>query len=339
MSKADQASKETSVETNWKKIGLAAAIVLVAIALASFFGLNVWGRVVKEYRLRQAPQFTFTFSNVLNESSPTYEVTFDMLYASKPLGQFVVSVNADYRGTGFAYPVAIGIRRATGDLESIGRWDNFRDQHATPQTFTLTEKSLAEYAAVPPQASVVGLADNAIDLPSKGQFHIEVTAQDGTQLARQVVEVVNTPWSHATQLSDSLIAATQTITAYVTVRNIGMPAEFYVVGNLYDATSVSIDTLEQGEDGWSPAKSWGKPQMAFGEPSLGVVKTGIEFTVQLPIAAGQLHARRTYVLETFALKHLPGLEFSPGDWRTSPESWRVRDNPTYMLIVVPAGME
>ena len=118
-----------------------------------------------------------------------------------------------------------------------------------------------------------------------------------------------------------------------------MPAEFYVVGNLYDATSVSIDTLEQGEDGWSPAKSWGKPQMAFGEPSPGVMKTGTEFTVQLPIAAGQLYARCTYVLETFALKHLPGLEFSPGDWRTSPESWRVRDNPTYMLIVVPAGME
>ena len=82
-----------------------------------------------------------------------------------------------------------------------------------------------------------------------------------------------------------------------------------------------------------------QPQMAFGEPSPGVMKTGTEFTVQLPIAAGQLHARRTYVLETFALKHLPGLEFSPGDWRTSPESWRVRDNPTYMLIVVPAGME
>lgn len=334
-----EVSKETSVETNWKRMGLASILILVVAWLALSVGPNTWNWLIEQYRLRQSPQFTFTFSGVPDETHPVYEVTFDMFYTSKPLGSFDISVNADYRGQGYNYPVDVIIRPAEGNPKPVGRWKNFRDDHTKPQSLTLTDKSLFEYSNVPYLPSVVGLADGVTDTLSKGKFDIEVIAQDGTRLASKTVEVVNTPWSHAAQLSDSLIGATQAITAYVTVRNIGMPAEFYVVGNLYDATSVPTDTLEQGQDGWSPAKSWGQPQMTFSAPSPSAVENGAEFTIEFPIAGGQLQNRHTYVLETFAIKRLPGLEFSPGDWRTSPESWRIRDNPTYMLIVVPVGME
>jgi hypothetical protein len=339
MAELDQESKETSVQTNWKKVGFVALLLLVIVVLASSIGPGAWRQLTREYRLHRTPEFTFTFSGLPDPNDPTYEVTFDMFYARAPLGKFGVSISADYRGSGYEGPVDVTIRPATGEPRSVGRWDNFKNDHATSQVFTLTERSLFEYSAVPLVTSVVGLADGVVDTPSEGTFDIEVTAADGTRLARKTAKVVNTPWSHAAQLSDSLIGATQSITAYVTVRNIGAPAEFYVVGNLYDATSVSPDTIEQGEDGWSPAKSWGEPQVSFGELSPGVVQTGAKFTIALPIDSGQFEARHTYILETFALKHLPGLEFSPGDWRTSPESWRVRDNPTYMMIVVPAGME
>lgn len=339
MTELDQESKETSVQTNWTKVGLVALLILVVVVAGSSVGPALWRQLTREYRLRQSPEFTFTFSGVADQDAPVYEVTFDMFYARTPLGKFDVSISADYRGQGYDGPVDVAIRPAAGEPISIGRWDNFKNDHAKPLTFTLTERALFEYSAVPLTTSVVGLADGVVDTPSEGTFEVVVTAADGSHLAQKGVKVINTPWSHAAQLSDSLIGATQSITAYVTVRNIGAPAEFYVVGNLYDATSVSPDTIEQGEDGWSPGKSWGKPQVTFGELSPGTIAGGARFTVALPIASNQFQARHTYILETFALKHLPRLEFSPGDWRTSPESWRVRDNPTYMMIVVPAGME
>jgi hypothetical protein len=240
----------------------------------------------------------------------------------------MITVNAiksgDNRGD-----VIVQITRANGETVEVARWKEFQNSWSSSQSFSLTPSKIFEYAGVRTTASAIDpTASNPIEKKT-GQFKLEII-HNNAPLYSQPIQVVNAPWIHSTQLSDSELVGKEAVTAYITVKNFGFPAEFNIVANLYDATEGQPSTLERS---WWAGKTW-KGILYKATQRTAVLDTGKESTVALVIPAEHFTTRHAYILETFAVKRLPFLKFPGGDWLKSEEGWRARDQVHYSTIVV-----
>jgi hypothetical protein len=168
-----------------------------------------------------------------------------------------------------------------------------------------------------------------------GEFQIEVV-KDNEVLAHHVIRVSHTPWSHTTTLSATVISAGSPVSAFVTIHNLGQPADMVVRFNLLelmnDATTETMRSTLIRDTGWYSGRTFeilSLPSNFIEEP---MVKESV--TVRYEITPDLLKACQIYLLETSAIKKLDYLTFTSGDWRTSTETYRARDAISLSAIVV-----
>lgn len=314
---------------------VAVAALLVAVA-SLLFGPNIVLRIREAWIAGRPPDFEFLCEGVLEPNVCVYEVAEQLAYVDTDLGEFQIGVSSDYRGDEYPGAVVIQIRPGIGDAPvKRGEWEQFQMLPRETKAITLTASHLFGYAGLSDRTPSITPQEESATV-STGHFDIEVThGLGGPVLATATITVVNSPWLHLTQLSDSTIRAGEPVTAYVTVRNLGGPADFKVVGILYDATMAVSGTLDTGggSEGWWPSKSWARID-AVGQPTDHEILNNEEFTVALVVHGHHFQERHIYILETYVVKHLPYLQYPDGGWISSAESWRARDQPHYSTVVV-----
>lgn len=301
---------------------------IVAIIVGIFVVIGILVDVVppaiRVWESNQPPKFDFQFEGVLDNDNPIYEVTEELAYMGSELGTIEISVSADYSGNEISGPVRIRIQS-----DVVAQWKQFQHPNRDSKSFYLTPSDLFNYSGVPVRVAALNLTRSNSPAATSGQFKIEVVRNE-VELANKTITVVHTPWVHSPQLSDSTILAGENITAYVTVKNLGDPSNFNVLGLLYETTSTNLSTLEIGE-GWWPKMTWGNTKHRTHQRT-DKIDTNKECIVPLPIPGDKFEAQHTYLLETYAGKELPYLHPN-GDWQ---ECWAVRDTPHYSTIVVLA---
>lgn len=319
---------------HWKGIGGIVSILTLAVVILQLcFGQGLLWPMLNNRIDEQPPTFEFQCEDVLEQNVPVYEVTEPLADIGSPLDPFQITVTSDYHGDNVHGPVLIRIRTANGVPVEVNRWDDFQVVPRKSCSLFLTPSDLFNYSRVTHKSSALNLTHEDPTADRRGQFDIEIVHKNKI-LANKTITVVNTPWFHSTQLSDSVIHAGEPITTYATVRNFGIPSKFIVFGNLYDSTSADTSTLESSD--WGPNESW-ELLNYYGNIETDVIDTNNELIVPFVIRGSFFEERHTYILETYAVKYLPYLKFPEGDdWRTSMHSWRVRDQPHYSTIVVLA---
>jgi len=325
---------QRSSGSNGKKKWLLVVAVVVYVAVAFIVPLatlliltytNIYGgpTIHDIQTSNQPPKFDFQFGGVIDNDNPIYEVTEELAYIGSKLGTIKIIVSADYSGNKISGPVNIKIQS-----DDVDEWAQFQHPNRDSKVFYLTPSDLFNYSGVAARGAALNLTQTDSPAATSGQFKIDV-GWSGDELANKKVTVVNTPWIHSTQLSDSTIYAGENITAYVTVKNRGAPSNFYVVGLLYETTSTDSSTLVIGSKGWDPEKTWGAV-MHSTDQKTDKIDNNTESIVPLPIPGYKFEAQHTYILETYAIKELPYLH-PKKDW---PNCWEVRDPPHYSTIVV-----
>lgn len=333
----DESSADNEPKKEMTSKQIIAILIFLAIVtptLTFMFGPNILGQIHSYWGAKQPPKFEFQYEDVLEPNVPVYEVTEHLADIGSLLGKVRITVTTDYGGNNVRGTVCIRIRRANEVPVRLNQsWENFQISHSESRSLFLTPSDLFNYSRLSHKSSALNLTQGDPTADRRGQFDIEIV-HNNKILANKTITVVNTPWFHSTQLSDSVIQVGEPITTYVTVRNLGSPSKFIVFGDLYDSTSADTSTIE-GTD-WGPNKSW-KLLDYYGNIETDVIDTNGELTVPFVIPGSFFEERHTYILETCAVKYLPYLKFPEGyDWRTSKHSWRVRDPPHYSTIVVLA---
>lgn len=294
------ADNEPKKEMTSKQISLGAILILVITILTLMFGPNILGQIHSYLEAKQPPTFEFQCEDVL-ANVPVYEVTEHLADIGSPLDPFQITVTSDYCGNNVRGPVRIRIRTANEEPVRLNlSWENFQISHSESRSLFLTPSDLFNYSRLSHKSSALNLTQGDPTADRRGQFDIEIV-HNNKILANKTITVVNTPWFHSTQLSDSVIQVGEPITTYVTVRNLGIPSEFIVFGDLYDSTSADTATIE-GTD-WGPNKSW-KLLDYYGNIETDVIDTNGELTVPFVIPGSFFEERHTYILETCAVKNL-----------------------------------
>jgi len=305
----------------------------VIAILVFLFDRGILPRIWEGIESHRPPTFDFIYEGLLEPEIARYEVTQELFHIDSLLSNFQITVSADYYGNKYSGPVIIRILPTYGQPIEVARWDDFRAMHKDIRSFTLTPSQLIRYSGLSYSYPALPLFQNHLTEERMGKFDIEVF-YDGQALGKESITVVNTPWTHSIQLSDSSIAVTEPITAFVTVKNFGAPSDFYVNGLLYEIRDVITQSLEVGDVGWWPDKSWEytKEKIYW---DIGELVTDQEISEELPLTSVSFNERRIYILETYVVKKLPDLKFpDSGDWISSDESWRIRDQPLYSTFVV-----
>lgn len=267
------------------------------------------------------PSFDFNYLDQPNDP-PVYELTEQLADPGSTIDLSDIYAIATYSGKEYSGLVNIQIKNARGETKTIANWSNFQKSHSDIP-LDLAPSDLFEYSGL-----------NCEDPEGKrGKFEIEV-AYLGKKLYSEKITVVYTPWLHTTQLSDVAILAGEPITACVTVKNFGSSSKFNVIGLLYDATSINTSTLESAR--WAPSDSWDHKTEGDANYVTGMIGNNEECTAELTLNGNLFEERHIYILETYAVKNRPYLKYRNGTWITSPDSWRVRDQPHYSTIVVLA---
>jgi hypothetical protein len=297
-------------------------IVVIFGFVASIVTIIAWMGI--NPRISPDPSFDFNYLNQPNDP-PVYEVTEGLADPGSAIDLSDICVIATYSGEEYSGPVNIQIKTASGETKTIANWSNFQKSHLDIP-LDLAPSDLFEYSGL-----------NFEDLEGKrGEFEIEVAYYD-KKWSSEKITVVYTPWLHTTRLSNVAIPANESITACVKVKNFGTPSKFKVVGCLYDATSINTSTLEScSKEWWWPGKTWNSTRYYEVETNAKIDTNG-ESTVVLNINGSFFEERHIYILETYAEKNLPYLNFPIENGRVNlSERWRVRDQPHYSAIVVLA---
>ena len=314
-----KSQREWSLRGKIELIGKIVGFVVMILTLAALFTGGIeW------YKSLQAPEFDFRYGGMQTNVPPIYEVTEWLADtdSKKNISIKSIIVSAEYSGKEHNGQVLIKIKPASGKSKEVTNWSNFRSNHSD-LPLDLVPSRLSNYAGV-----------NCYEYPgNRGQFEIEIAPPEDKPLHTEKITVVNTPWLHYTQLSDASIFAGEPITACVTVKNFGCPSEFCVYGILYDATDTNTSLLELAE--WWPGVTWDSTNYSKQEVT-NKIDTKKECTIVLTINGSFFKERHMYILETYAVKNLPYLKFHDGNWTTSFDRWRVRDQPHYSTIVVLA---
>jgi hypothetical protein len=298
---------------------LVTVIVLIpaVIAILSFFSIHELNDLLPP----KPPKFDFQYEGLLEPNAPIYEVTEQLAWTNKSLlGEFQINVITADPGRKFSDSMYIEVWTSKENLVVRNEWKDWQKEKA--YSINLTPSKLFEYSKVPKRV----LAPNY----NTGKFDIKVVDGSGNICGKTTITVKNTPWFHLTQLSDSDIAPGESITAHVRVKNLGGPSKFKVYGNLYESSYTNLFALKNVS--WAPGDIWRKINWSSYETP--IINKNEEFADKLHIPKDDFEAGHVYLLETFAVKHLPYLKFPDGDWLNSTENWRPRDPPHYSTIVV-----
>jgi hypothetical protein len=277
---------------------------------------------VNDWLPPEPPKFDFQYEGLLEPNAPIYEVTEQLAWTNKSLlGEFQIIVITADPGNKFNVPMFIQVQPSQGEPVELSQWKDWQKEKSC--AINLTPSKLFEYSEVPERV----LALSSIT----GKFDIEVVDRSGNSWGKTTITVRNTPWFHLTQLLDSEIGPGESITAHVRVKNLGDPSKFKVDGILYESSYTNLSALKNVS--WAPRDSWPQIYSSSHETTRKINKNE-EIAVELHIPENYFEAGHVYLLETYAVKHLPYLKFQDGDWLNSNESWRPRDPPHYSMIVV-----
>ena len=311
-------------EENKKRLkeGILVGAALVAIMTAPIFILPFFGiHECSDLQQPKPPKFDFQYESLLEPNAPIYEVTEQLAWTNKSLlGEFQINVITADPGNKFHDSMSIEVRTSKGKSLELSQWKDWQKEKS--YSINLTPSMLFDYSEVPERV----LTPNY----TTGKFDIKVVDGSGNICGKTTITVKNTPWFHLTQLSDSDIVPGESITAHVRVKNLGGPSKFKVYGNLYESSYTNLSALKNAD--WAPGDIWRRINSSSYETS--IINKNEEFAVKLHLPEDDFEAGHVYLLETYAVKHLPYLKFPDGDWITSNESWRPRDPPHYSTIVV-----
>ena len=293
------------------------AIITAPIIILPFFGIHE----LNDLQPQKLPKFDFQYEGLLEPNAPIYEVTEQLAWTNKSLlGEFQINVITADPGNKFHDSMSIEVRTSKGKSLELSQWKDWQKEKS--YSINLTPSMLFDYSEVPERV----LTPNY----TTGKFDIKVVDGSGNICGKTTITVKNTPWFHLTQLSDSDIGPGESITAHVRVKNLGGPSKFKVYGNLYESSYTNLSALKNAD--WAPGDIWRRINSSSYETS--IINKNEEFAVKLHLPEDDFEAGHVYLLETYAVKHLPYLKFPDGDWLTSNESWRPRDPPHYSTIVV-----
>jgi hypothetical protein len=319
------------------KLFWAILAVLVPIVLA------LTPKIYETISKNKAPKFTIECEGLKDSNNPVYEVAEEL--NNTILGKFKIQINVDYKGNKIKGEIDIRIVTAQGNSIIVSKWDDFQLAPRDSQFFYLTTEDLFNYSGLPSRAYSLDVIKEDPIAEKKGKFNIEISQINGKILFKQTVTVLSSPWFHSTQISDSTIREGEEINAYVFLKDYGTDSKFLVVGLLYELPSdenkifinssalkvpwspnemLNSDPVDEARAEIDPLKFENKEgKISLNFPSQEAKKKGFKF-----------EKGRIYLLETFVIKYLPYLKYSDDDWKSSSESWRVRDEPSYLLIFV-----
>lgn len=312
-------------------------------ALAAIFGV-----IVAYLALSPSPpstsQFTFQASGASSTTGDVsiYEVTSQLAYLPRDLDQntYKLSVNFDVQVTvsrpeDIVGRVNVQIRTAEGEIIPAGYWGNFAVDYVDPILVPLSPELLIHNSGLSAQMSLPEPTEETLSDSHIGEFRIEVV-KDSEVLAHHMIRVLHTPWSHTTTLSATVISAGSPVSAYVTIHNLGQPADMVVRFNLLkiknEATTDTMRSTLTRDTGWYSGRTFEVLSLPSNFIDAPMVKESI--TVRYEITPNLLKACQIYLLETSAIKKLDYLTFTSGDWRTSTETYRARDAISLSVIVV-----
>ena len=309
-------------------LGILGALATL-IGIVAYFFPNPW--------VGRQPQFKFTYEGT---GKPVYEVAEGLAYsdATNPaILPFSVTVEVlQYSGNEYSGEMDVAIEWLDQDKnkqhEFVGKWENFRSQYRTPVKIELFPNKLFQYASLS-----AGISSYTWDTrePAKGYFDIVVRYNDNTELARETVTVVHTPWYHEVILDSAVVGLNLPVTAHVKVVNLGEPAKFKIIALIYDTTAPDITSITDDQSWWVD-RTWTTTAYGTDKVTDTAIGTGKDYVTSFVIPAETFQEGHTYALGVTAFKELPYLKFANnGDtWDNSFERWRYRDYPIYLSIFV-----
>jgi hypothetical protein len=304
-------------------------------ALAAFFG--VWAYFFPNPWAGRQPEFKFTYEGT---GKPYYEVAEGLAYAdenNEDLLPFYITVEVlDYSGKQYSGEMDVVIEWLDGDQnkqqELVGQWTNFRSEHQTPVKIELFPNKLFQYASLP--AGIYTYTWNTEE-SLKGRFDIVVRYTDGSELVRETVTVVHTPWYHQVLLDSGVIQINHPATAHIKFFNLGEPAKFNIVALLYDTSAPVLSSLTDDESWWVQ-KTWDVLVDEFEITTDAAIGTDEDYETTVVFPADVFQEGHTYAVDVMVTKELPYVKFidPKNTWDNSSIDWRYRDNPIYLSIFV-----
>lgn len=328
------------------KLHLILGIIFFTVMIIS--ATTPWIKDLSTYLFK--PKFTFQFQGINDQENPVYEITEELYYNSifevntdtgEPwVEKFYITTSQNPK-INFGSQLSLQIVKNNKE-ETIMLTKQFEKNEVKIELTTLDLYKYSGLSAETPSLNI----QNHIDDVIIGDFKIRIITENNKVLDRKTIRVKYTPWCHSTQLSDyslidSLEKVNENLKSYVTVKNFGETGKFIVINILYDSTDFEFSSLNKGNEGWWPAKTWGNNKYvvpnndnhSLEDYIIEIEKNEIiTFESIIPIKFFKLH--HTYILETFVIKKLPYLRFNVGDWFTSDQRWRLRDRPSYSEIIV-----
>jgi len=331
---------------NYKKIfksHLFWQIVAVFVAILGLVLYYIVPKINEAVINKKLPNFILQYEGLKDSKNPVYEVAEEL--NNKILGEFKITVSTDYKGDKIRGEVDVIIVTAKGDSILVSKWDDFQITKNQSRTFYLTTEDLFNYSGLPSRAYSLDVIKEDPIAEKKGKFDIEISQINGKILFKQTVTVLSSPWFHSTQISDSTIREGEEINAYVFLKDYGTDSKFLVVGLLYELPSdenkifINSSALKVP---WSPNEMLNSDPVDEVRAEIDPLefenkegKISLNFPSQEAKKKGfKFEKERIYLLETFVIKYLPYLKYPDDDWKSSSESWRVRDEPSYLLIFV-----
>lgn len=317
---------------NWKLITGVIATLAALVGILSYLKIGPVCNILVDCQ----PQFKFTYEGT---GKPLYEVAEGLAYSDESNAAILpFSITAEvlqYSGNEYSGEMDVVIEWLDKDQnkhrELVGKWENFRSQYKTPVKVELFPNKLFEYASLP-----TGIRAYRWDAqnPHKGHFDIVVRYNDGTELKRETVTVVHTPWRHEALLDSAVIRLNQPVTARVKLFNLGEPAKFGVIGVVYDTTTLDVTSLTDGQSWWAE-RTW-TSVCSVNVVTDTAIGTNEDYVASFEVPADIFKEGHTYAFGITVFKELPYLKLADSDetWDSSFERWRYRDNPIYLSIFV-----
>lgn len=334
---------------NWKMLKKVALIIaIVSGIVGSIHYTTPWIKHLSTYLFE--PKFTFEFQGINDQEIPVYEITEELYYdpifevntdTGEPwVEKFCITISQNPK---INFPSQLSIQIVKNNKEeTIIPTKQFEKNELKIELTTLDLYDYSGLSADTPSLNI----QNHIDDVIIGDFKIRIITGNNKVLDEKTIRVKYTPWCHSTQLSDySLVDSSKKVNenlkSYVTVKNFGEPGKFIVINILYNSTDFEFSSLNIGNKGWWPAKTWGNNKYVVPnndnhnlEDYIIEIEKNEIITFESIVPIEFFKAHNTYILETYVIKKLPYLRFNVGDWFTSDQRWRLRDRPSYSEIIV-----
>jgi hypothetical protein len=320
MSSTQPASANKKAKVDWP---------LIVSLLGLLIGSGAIFTVVTLINQSQPPQFKISAINTLAGHN-IYEVTNHIISGGDTEAMTItwgLEVTPQYSGNDQFGEVRVTVKDQQGHLMAEGKWDNF-SRDATVLKVPLDPHKLC--VQVRPIGLYGGFEQNIFKAdnykPPEAVFDIAITRASSPQtpLLTDTLTVRNAPWYHYTAMSAWHGDGKDAIDAYVYARNLGDPADFYVIGEVFEIAAV-------------PGVAWDQwPWVDYRHAVVPNVGSGQEFTATLSFPAKdtfKFEDGKAYLVNIYVIKRQNYVVFADQlPLPTSIQSWRFGSFVTQHLL-------